>query len=39
MAFETGGRADKLGNIFEYKWTVLNLLNVLFEKIELTIVF
>ncbi len=34
MAFETGGRADKLGNIFEYKWTVLNLLDVLFEKIE-----
>lgn len=34
MAFEIGGRADKLGNRFEYKWTVLKLLDVFFEKIE-----
>lgn len=34
MAYEKGGRADKLGNRFEYNWVLYNLLQVIEEKIQ-----
>lgn len=34
MAYEKGGRADKLGNRFEYNWVLHNLLQVIEEKIQ-----
>lgn len=34
LSYEKGGRADKLGNRFEYKWTIYNLLRVVEEKIQ-----
>ena len=33
MAYETGGRADKFGNRFEYYWVINKLLDVIEEKI------
>lgn len=32
MAFENGGRADKMGNRFEFNWTISKLLEVIEEK-------
>lgn len=32
MAFEVGGRADKMGNRFEFNWTISKLLDVIEEK-------
>lgn len=34
VAYEKGGRADKLGNRFEYNWILYNLLQVIEEKIQ-----
>lgn len=32
MAFEVGGRADKMGNRFEFNWTISKLLDVIEEQ-------
>ncbi|MBM6931032.1 hypothetical protein H5999_08190 [[Clostridium] spiroforme] len=37
MAYETGGRADKYGNRFEYNWVVYKILDVIEEKIACVI--
>ena len=38
MPLEKGGRADKAGNRYEIKWTVLKLLEVLDEKLKSVII-
>lgn len=34
MPYESGGRADKLGNRFEIRWTIYQILEVIDEKID-----
>ncbi|MGT2753570.1 hypothetical protein [Streptococcus ovis] len=34
MPYESGGRADKLGNRYEFNWIVLKLIDIIAEKIE-----
>jgi len=34
MPYDSGGRADKSGNRFEIKWTILQILKVLDEKLD-----
>lgn len=34
MPFESGGRADKLGNRYELNWIVLKFIDIITEKIE-----
>ncbi|CRH92922.1 Uncharacterised protein [Chlamydia trachomatis] len=33
MPFESGGRADKLGNRYEFNWIVLKFIDIIAEKI------
>ena len=34
MPYESGGRADKLGNKYEFNWIVLKFIDVISEKID-----
>jgi hypothetical protein len=34
MPYPSGGRADKLGNRFEFRWAVYQILQVMDEKID-----
>lgn len=37
MPYEIGGRADKLGNRYELRWAIYQILNILNEKIDYVI--
>ena len=34
MPYESGGRADKLGNKYEFNWIVLKFIDIISEKID-----
>ena len=34
MPYEIGGRADKLGNKYEFNWIVLKFIDIIAEKID-----
>lgn len=34
MPYESGGRADKLGNKYEFNWIVLKFIDIIYEKID-----